>query len=85
MRSVQIKDSAHNYGAPEHWDATRDGECGVLSVRVQEFGANKLRECVSAWRPTSEELALLVRGGVVILSIIGGQPPVMLTVEGPQS
>lgn len=85
MRSVQIKNSTHNFGAPENWDPAKDGTCLVLPVRVQEFGENKLPECVSAWQPSPEELALLTRGGVVILSIIGRQPPVMLTVEGPQS
>ena len=38
-------------------------------------------QCQSAWEPTPRELAILNAGGSVILSIIGGQPPVMLGAE----
>ena len=35
----------------------------------------------SAWEPTPAELAVLVAGGHVVLSVVGGQPPVSLDVE----
>jgi hypothetical protein len=35
----------------------------------------------SAWEPTPAELAILKAGGHVVLTVFGGQPPVMLTVE----
>lgn len=36
---------------------------------------------VSAWEPTPGELEMLNAGGSVVLWIIGGQPPVLLTVK----
>ncbi len=37
--------------------------------------------CVSRWEPTPDELATLNSGGSVELWVMGGQPPVMLTVK----
>lgn len=70
-------------GAPLGWDKERDGSCSGLAVRVvgdPRDGLNHV-QCKSAWEPTPEELALLNAGGSVILTIVGGQPAVMITVE----
>lgn len=42
--------------------------------------------CISsAWKPTRDELALLLDGGYVQLRVLGsGHPPVMITVEPSQ-
>lgn len=63
-------------GAPLGWDSATDGECLPLHVRVTDQG-----DCQSAWRPTPDELAVLVAGGSVLLSVVGGQPPVWVGVE----
>lgn len=67
-------------GAPADWDAQRDGPCSVLHIRDEKF-ASGLRQMVSAWYPTTEELAAMVDGAPVYLTIIGSaHPPVMLAV-----
>ena len=66
--------------APAGWDEATQGPCGRLDVRVQPGNV-----CESAWEPTPAELAALNAGASVILSVVGGQPPVMLYVEAPPS
>ena len=75
MIPVKIRDATHRFGAPVGWDQAAMGRCSHLFVRFEE-GA-----CKSAWEPTPAELALLNAGGVIVLSVAGGQPPVMLGVE----
>ena len=39
---------------------------------------------LTAWEPTPDELAVLNRGGTIVLQVVGTQhPPVMITVEEP--
>jgi hypothetical protein len=77
-----IAGATHALGAPADWDKTRDGNCCVLHVRAVRDGRNTRFE--SAWEPTPEELALLNAGGSVILSVVGGQPPVWLEVKSAE-
>lgn len=72
----RIKDATNRLGPPKGWDQERDGKCVDLWIRVTEHG-----DCQSAWGPTPEELAILSAGGSVVLSVVGGQPPVNLSVE----
>ena len=72
MTPVIIKGANANPGAPENWDS-KDGTCGSLPIRYNG------RSCVSAWKPTLEELAILVNGGYVELTVIGWQVPVALS------
>ena len=67
-------------GAPEGW-AEQGCECARLWVRKIE--ENGLSVVESAWEPTPAELAALNAGGSIILGVVGGQPPVMLSVEAP--
>ena len=75
MRPAAISGATHTFSAPKGWDESVSGPCADLDVRRTDD------ICESAWRPTAEELAALNAGGVVVLSIMGGQPPVMLSVE----
>ncbi len=77
MIPLRIMGATQNLGAPKGWDKDADGSCRSLAVRHVD-GVWQ-----SAWEPTPQELELLAAGGVVVLSIVGGQPPVMLTVEPP--
>lgn len=77
MIVARIAGATATLGAPQQWDAERDGNCRSLPIRVVD-GC-----CQSAWEPTPEELLMLNAGGLVVLSIVGGQPPVMLSVEMP--
>ena len=67
-------EGAVNYGAPKDWDAEKHGECQVLPV-VRANGC-----CLSVWRPTEEERQALLQGQAIVLSVVGGQPPVSLSV-----
>lgn len=83
MKTVKTRGETNVFTAPQGWDETADGKCGGLSVRREVFGASKLRDHVSTWKPTPQELAELNLGGVIELSCVGMQPPVMLTVVAP--
>lgn len=78
MKPVEIRGKNADFGKPRDWDETRDGPCGTLPVRVEQFGIYDNHR--SNWKPTVDELKRLNAGGVVELSCIGQQPPVMLTV-----
>lgn len=59
-----------------------DASMGIadLPCRVSE-DADLGRTITSAWKPTAEELLMLINGGTVELSVLGhGMPPVMLSV-----
>lgn len=74
MNKALIEGATNNPGAP----AGMEGTCGRLPIRVDrdEDGVR----CLSAWKPTPEELAILTDGGYVVLHVVGWQPPVALTV-----
>lgn len=69
-----IAGATHWLRKPDEWKQ-EDGSCAALAVRV-DGGVY-----ASAWEPTPAEMALLNAGGRVVLRVLGGQPPVMLTVE----
>lgn len=73
---MRIANATHCMGAPKGWKPEEDGNCCHLAVRVVDGNVHE-----SAWEPTPGELAMLNAGGSILLRIVGGQPPVMLTVE----
>jgi hypothetical protein len=74
MQKALIEGATHNPGAPKDWDPKKDGDCGGLPIRFDGRG------CRSAWKPTPEELAVLIDGGYIELYVAGWQPPVSLGV-----
>ena len=78
MEVATIKGATHNPGAPSSWTEA-NGPCGALPI-IYQRDSHGNDECISAWRPTPEELAMLNDGGFVILSVIGWQCPVSLYV-----
>lgn len=68
-------------GAPKGWNKGHNGNCAGLAVRVVGDLGTMQVQYKSAWEPTLEEIEILKKGGSVILTVHGGQPPVMLTVE----
>jgi hypothetical protein len=80
MKTVAVREGERNkiWGPPRNWDQQKDGTCGDLTTRVDDYNGHE--EYVSAWRPSEGELELLNRGGVVELGCLGIQPPVRLTV-----
>lgn len=63
-------------GAPKGWTPEKDGNCSHLAVQVVDGNIYQ-----SSWEPTADELAMLNAGGSIVLSVVGGQPPVALSVE----
>lgn len=74
MKTALIERATHNPGAPAGMEDT----CGRLPIRVVRDGDSIV--CLSAWRPTPEELAVLLDGGYVVLQVAGWQVPVALFV-----
>lgn len=80
MIVARIRGATAVLGTPKEWDKDRHGNCTSFPVRIADG------VCQSAWEPTPEELRMLNAGGFVVLSVVGGRlPPVMLTVEMPES
>lgn len=79
MKPVEFVGQTHLFGAPQGWDQKRDGICGVLPIRIE--CAERVPDCISYWKPSREELAALIAGAHVRLSVVGGQPPVWIGVE----
>jgi hypothetical protein len=84
MRPTHTRGTNKTFVKPKGWNDELDGDCGDLEVRIQPFG-KRLIEFVSTWKPSAEEIAHIVRGGVIELFIVGSQPPVGLLVVDPVS
>ncbi len=77
----RIANATHRLGAPQNWDADRGGNCTSLMCRVVQDKEGGAPVYESAWEPTPAELAMLNKGGSLILRIVGMQPPVALYAE----
>lgn len=74
----RILGTTHILGQPETWDIEKHGKCMSLPARVDPVAET----ISSAWEPTPAELAALMAGASVILTVYGNvQPPVSITVE----
>lgn len=78
MIAKRIAGATHYLGAPKGWNPETDGNCGHLAVRLVDGNVFE-----SLWEPTPAELEVLKVGGSVLLRVVGGQPPVALSVEMP--
>lgn len=58
-------------GAPEGWDHKAQGECDPLPVQAHDGGL------LSVWKPSAEELAVLVKGGGITINLGTFAQPVM--------
>lgn len=62
------------YGAPKNHDPEKDPPIGILPVfRDAENGC-----CISFWQFTDADRAKIAAGQNIALSVMGGQPPVLL-------
>lgn len=80
MKNVPADKATHKFGPPGNWDAEQDGECRDLHVRAGSHGDRKLVTWTSAWRPTQEEIAKMMLGGEIEITLIGTQPPMLVEV-----
>jgi hypothetical protein len=61
---------------PENWKPEY-GECNSLYLRREDL--NGVPVLLSAWKPSAVELEMLVRGGSVVLGVLGtAHPPVLM-------
>lgn len=75
MNPVDIPGSNKTFKAPRDWDEAKRGPCGDL--KVIDTGET----IQSAWQPEPQELAMLVRGAPVVLTVWGrGIPAVAVSV-----
>lgn len=81
MISKRIAGANAYPGAPLGWEPERDGACSRLAVRVTMDAGGNPKYCESAWEPTPAELQMLNAGGQIVLTIVGWQVPVALSVE----
>lgn len=73
MQPVRTETTTSVLGAPQGWDAAKDGPCGGLPV------TRTSTSFYSYWRPTDSELADIANGKPIRLCVFGsGHPPVML-------
>lgn len=76
MQPGEIRFATRTLGAPEGWDAEKNGECATLPIRDRNGTMQ------SAWYPSIEEIAMMIAGRPVILTVWGSaHPPVSLHVE----
>lgn len=82
MNPLKIKHWTNVLGAPKNWDEAAMGPCEELHVCLVAYEGGQTR-AFSAWQPTPEELAAMSAGAPLILSVVGGQPPVALFIGDP--
>lgn len=79
-----IVPGSRSLGPPRDWNQALDGECGDLAVVDHidlQSGQNFM---FSFYRPTEEEIAAFLNGGVLRLGIMGSTHPVInMAVFGP--
>lgn len=74
MTPIPFPAATHVFKAPSQWDSEQHGPCVDLHVMVTDG------VYTSAWKPSTDELMTLNEGGLIYLSVIGGQPPVAISV-----
>lgn len=75
MDYVRHPSNNHEFGAPPGWAQGGDLECGTLPVTLTYVDGRQA--IVSFWQPQPEELAKLLQGKPVILTVFGQQHPVV--------
>lgn len=80
MKPAMFAEMTHVLGAPSHWDSDKHGECSGLPIEAN----HERNTLTSEWTLDAEELAAIVAGGRVVLTIFGsGHPVVHLGVRKP--
>lgn len=75
MKPIHFEGQQAVLGAPSDWNAAEHGPCdGLPIVRVGEL-------VVSYWKPTWRERMQIAFGGKVQMTVVGGQPPIDLSVD----
>lgn len=77
----RINGATHCLGKPVDWDEAKQGKCYDLWIRVVAEPGGAMNRCESAWEPTPDEIEILKAGGSIIVSVVGGQPPIWVSAE----
>lgn len=75
MKSFRHSSNNKVVRKPDGWD-DRGGHLDLPAIDVTQGKLYGMDLFVTWWKPTHDELACLVRGGLVQLTCIGGMPPV---------
>lgn len=67
---------ARRIGAPKNWQADLDGEVGTIFVTDAVDTLSGMNFMYSIYKPTTEEIAAVINGGVLRLGIMGHSHPV---------
>lgn len=78
----RISGATRRLGAPANWKEEDHGRCDYLPIRDEQTPQGPVM--TSAWEPTPDELALILKGAPVMLTVWGtAHPPVALHVGEP--
>lgn len=77
FKSIDTAHTTHRLGAPLDYDRATHGPCEVLPVNESNY------QWSSWWSVDWRSRLRILFGAPVRLTIVGGQPPVALTVERP--
>lgn len=75
MDFVTHPSNNHHFGAPPDWDKGDGVACGTLPVTLTYVDGRQA--IVSFWKPDATELAKLLQGKPVVLTVFGRQHPVV--------
>jgi hypothetical protein len=73
MKNVKHSTSNKRAIPPKNWD-DRGGALRLEAIDVTQGSLHGVDVFVSRWKPTPDDLMRLMRGGMVQLTCIGGQP-----------
>jgi len=79
-----IKHQSNNVfvGPPKSWD-DRGGRLRLPALHVTQGTVSGVKVMVSYWEPSPDEVAMLLAGGKLQLTCLGGQPACNVSVLPP--
>jgi hypothetical protein len=85
MQHLKLDNETHCLGAPADWAETELGKRGFECEALSTYRDEPTKQSFSMWRPTPDELILLLQGYPIVLSVMcERQPVVALFVQGPE-
>lgn len=79
MKPAMFEAMTHVLGEPTNWRADEHGECLGLPVNIDTTKGGTFTSC---WVLDAEEVAAIVNGGRVYLTVFGcSHPPVAISVR----
>jgi hypothetical protein len=81
-----IKDQSNNalIAPPANWD-DRGGKLRIPALHATKGEVYGVPAVITFWEPSAEELSMLLAGGKVQLTCLGGQPACNIAVQAPNN